>query len=1460
LAIPICVYTDASLAHGNDLPSKMVSVAKDNGYNRVAIIDFNSMASVVAFAGATKSVDIAPIIGVSLSVYSEGRESLLWAHKNKGNLALLAGLFKSDGVIWDYDTSLAIFLTLSKMSSLLQGMTAQKVKNCVETIRTSGVISLDGFKFDNSEPLEMVNSLLFFVVNNKCGRWSLLKTSADLGRLSILMGSIDFARELGSLVFIAKTTDGYKELMALASVMAIRKSELIRGVSKKELALYDEDLNSVSKNIIIIDPLTSKSFLGGVLHSLDESDCIKGAVGVLESACIHCCINIGFNFMADERSVEFVGNVKAAKVIPFVSASFACSDDFEGYSVKYAVHNDLTVGDIDFVPPDRTHYIHCSADVEAYFGQIEGIDHLYWDKQVEDTAVVLGCVSLPNYDMPEKDVIEYALGRVSGANVVFDDAESANAAFNLFLEKEHQDASDMASYRQRRLNDFCMLKIAIEGLDARLTENYGEDAALHRAEYVERIEHEFFVIEDMGFSGYFLIEFECVSYARSVGIPVGPGRGSAAGSLIVYCMEITDVDPIIYGLQFERFLNPCRVSMPDIDVDFGDGGGGADRGLLLSYMRNKFQQKGSKFPSTSQVANIMRYQVKSAVASVRKAYGLSMECQRDLDKLILSAKTSLGKNKTESITWKELLSLDNVLKRVANEPMLSKIFSMARSITGKMANFGVHAGGVVISPTVVTDFSAISCDDHGNYFTQFDKDDIESAGLIKFDMLGSKTLSIAAECCHQIFANHGVKIDPRKINVYDPAVYELICQQTLADIFQLESSGMRDLVGNLRPQSIEELGVLSALFRPGALASGMVAEYTDVKQGVRAASYDHPSMKTVTEDTLGCIVYQEQVMSIVRELAGYTLGQADVLRRVMGKKKVEEMAKQRAIYTGRAMEHWRESGIEAGAVQGYAFKLDVNLADFSEHMALLNIGHCFADGYLVESVSFVEILGTLLSLNDADKDVLASRMLDYHYIPKFFAQHYRSSIEKAVFSKLGCCGDDIKLEVFYRLYYALSQYIRFNQVFNKVEKFAGYGFNKSHAIAYSVVTYNSAYLKCYYPAEFYSAVLCFKELDLLGKTVVEAVQKFGIKVVKPDINKSARLFHVETNVTIRYGLDKLKNMGSAGEYIIKARGDVPFVGVFDFLTRVRDVGFQVPSGAFFSLSMTGAFDDFIPKIIHSSKDINGRQYISWLRDLITGFKPFKNGGIPASEIHAHIDSMTDKEFVCYLLVFMSAAKRKNALFTPHAINAGLLVEKGFPLAGAIALGGGDAFCALFVKTCLMYGGDDELWERMASHMRSELGVAISATLELERDLAGFYITSTPIKVLKIAQRVDREPPGSMLDGCPVKVENIDIGYVQQSVTTYGTVRDVALKTVKNIDSSSYGQKMLFFCLEEDGVGLNCLIFGTKNVDYFSKIITEGAIALIAGEVRTGTFGLTLGVRAMKRYFPVEDQFLHATKM
>jgi DNA polymerase-3 subunit alpha len=605
--------------------------------------------------------------------------------------------------------------------------------------------------------------------------------------------------------------------------------------------------------------------------------------------------------------------------------------------------------------------------------------------------------------------------------------------------------------------DSYVTEVAREGLRKRIEEAHRRGSKVDGDIYAARLELELGVIKKMQFPGYFLIVWDFIRHAKEQRIPVGPGRGSGAGSLVAYCLRITDIDPIEHKLLFERFLNPERVSMPDFDVDFCMN----RRDEVISYVTEKYGKN-----NVGQIVTMHQIKARSGIRDIARAMGIPFA---EADKVAKFVPEPI-QGKTPPIA--EAIEKEPRLKQLYDEnAQYRELLDIAKGLEGLNRHAGTHAAGVVIGDRPLWEY--VPCfrpAGEEGIVTQYDKDMVEKAGLVKFDFLGLKTLTVIQTCLDLVNREKELAgqsaLDLALITLDDVNVYKMISKADVTGVFQLESSGFRELLKKLKPDCFEDIVAAGALYRPGPLEGGMVDDFIDRKHGRKKVEYDHPSLEPILRDTYGVIVYQEQVMQISSALAGYSLGRADLLRRAMGKKKAEAMVKEKAGFLDGAKEK----------------KVEARVAE---------------------------------------------------------------------------------------------------KVFDLMEKFAGYGFNRSHSAAYGMLTYQTGYLKYYWPVEFFAGLLtCDKDkTDSVVKFIAEARAQ-EIEVQRPDINESDTDFTVvmgadakgKPKKTIRFGLGAVKGVGEGAVEVIKAARDEggPFLSLFDFCKRVD--GRKVNRKVLEALVKSGAFD------------------------------------------------------------------------------------------------------------------------------------------------------------------------------------------------------------------------------------------------------------------------------------------------
>ena len=796
------------------------------------------------------------------------------------------------------------------------------------------------------------------------------------------------------LLCLAKNNDGHRNLMQAISFAH-------NNYTYQTPIINFNDLKSFKDNIVIVSggkdshifELSKQNKLNEVEKKIDDF------LTVFKSDFF---IEVQKTSRPDE--IDFFSNIlplSNKKGIPLIATNdvlFSSKDDYEIHETKVCINTGKTLNDPNREKPFSD---------EQYFKSSDEMQKLFkgFDELVDNTnEVAKKCnVSLhtKGYFLPEYPVPE-------------------EHDFDSFL-------VDLAKKRLSKLmTDFEETKKNI---------------------YIQRLEYELNQIKKMGFSSYFLIVYDFIQWSKDNDVPVGPGRGSGAGSLVAYSLGITTLDPIDHGLLFERFLNPERISMPDFDIDFCM----EKRDRVIDYVSKKYGAN-----AVSQIATFGTMAARAVVRDVARAMGKPYALGDRISKMIPFAPgMTLDRAKDEQPVFAQAAK---------NDPEVKEVVDLAYKLEGITRNVGKHAGGVVIAPGSLSDFCPIYNDrQSSSVMTQYDKDDVEKIGLVKFDFLGLRTLTVIDRALKSI--NSSLK-DQNKINLdnipmNDQKVFDLLSSGKTMAVFQLESTGMRDLIKKLKPTKFEEITALLALYRPGPLNSGMHTTFVDRKHGKSPVTYPHELLEPVLSETYGVIVYQEQVMESARVLAGYSMGEADILRRVMGKKKIEEMEEQREIFV---------KGCEKNSIP--------------ENKA--------------------------------------------------------------------------------------------NKIFELIEQFAEYGFNKSHSAAYAVISYQTAFLKTYYPEHFMAAVLSTE----LGNTdkihaLIQECKRMGIKVLKPNIMTSTKMFVVNKNSCIEYGLGAIKGVADAFiEHVCQIRKTNKFNDLWDFSKKVDiKLGGKKSLEA---LSQSGAFDGIAP--------------------------------------------------------------------------------------------------------------------------------------------------------------------------------------------------------------------------------------------------------------------------------------------
>ena len=802
----------------------------------------------------------------------------------------------------------------------------------------------------------------------------------------------DSNNKLGNLLLLAKNNEGYENLLFLASELYLNR--------------LDHTLS------VPLDLLLNKK---------DGLICLCGAPSSLEAK----YFSENLSQLAQANIKRLHDNFGEDLFIELIRSSEIKSAEYESFLLKIALENNIPLVATNSAAFSKPEF-HEAQDAIMCISQgryiVEDdrpkVPKDFYFKSADEMAELF------------KDVPEAIINTTLIAQRCLVMSEARNPMLPSFT--QGGEASEDEALKQQSL----------AGLEKRISHITDED---QRKVYFDRLDFELSVIHRMKYSGYFLIVSDFIKWSKQNGIPVGPGRGSGAGSVVAWCLEITDLDPLRFGLLFERFLNPDRVSMPDFDIDFCQD----RREEVIAYVRRKYGEE-----RVAQIITFGKLQARAVLRDVGRVLQLPYPVIDRICKMVPN-------NPANPVTLKEAIDLDKELQNTRdNDPDIQRLLRISLELEGLNRHVSTHAAGIVIADRNITELVPLYKDLNSEMSAvQYSMKYAESAGLVKFDFLGLKTLTVISWACDLVKKNRGIEIDITKITLDDPKSYQLLSSGNTTGVFQFESAGMKEAIKKLRPDKIDDLIALGSLYRPGPMDN--IPSYINRKHGYENPEYLHPLMEEILKETYGIIVYQEQVMEIAKVLAGYTLGGADLLRRAMGKKIKAEMEAQRAVFV---------EGCEKN-------NIDKKLAE---------------------------------------------------------------------------------------------------EIFALIEKFASYGFNKSHAAAYALISYQTAYLKANYPVEFLVASINLEINDTDKINIfIEEAKKFKIEVLPPCINSSEALFTIENN-KIRFGLGALKNVGTqAVSLIVEERvKNGKFTSMFDFFERSveKSLNKRMVEG----LAKGGAFDLVYP--------------------------------------------------------------------------------------------------------------------------------------------------------------------------------------------------------------------------------------------------------------------------------------------
>lgn len=933
------------------------------------------------------------------------------------------------------------------------------------------------------------------------------------------------------LVLIAKGEEGRQNLNKLATLAHIATNELkYKTITREQLEQNSSDIvclsggfkNGIVEKAIINNQPEKASALAKYLNKIFNGEFYLNAQRTsndLEGQTIENKVIAGFEKIKSEQGIDIVATN---------DVRFPKKESYELYLTRQAIIN----GDLIYNPSKKinespTQYLLPLAHMaELFKDHPEYILNAGSITDKTDTAYfkdLLGKPYLPDFPIPEgfnDDPVKYL-------------SHITKEYFEKRWEKTEED------YRSR------MGEVAYQNFI--ISDEFIKD---ERKKYEERLDFELGVIAKTGFAGYFLIVHELIDWCRKNDIPVGPGRGSGAGSLVLYSLTITNIDPIPHDLLFERFLNPERMSEPDIDMDFSP----ENRGRVIQHLKDLYGKE-----KTAQILTEGTMAAKSVVDYIARTKGF-LPYERDKLKALISedlGTTIAGElGKVNGVP-----ANDKLIEAYETIPAFRKVLDMALELEGQIISYGKHAGGIVIAKgNDMKSFSALYQDEKEQEpVVQLNKNTCEYAGLIKFDILGLKNLDIIHNAVKDI--NEGRKkedmLDMSTISLKDPKTIDIFKRADTYGIFQFESGGMRNLMQRVSPDRFDEIVALVALFRPGPLQSKMDEDFINRKFNAGNIKYLHPRVEKLLAPTFGTIIYQEQVMNISRELAGFTPGGADILRKAMGKKIQSIMDEQRIKFCAGCVDFTAREETLANTQKNMNMAIDI-VFEKTENNFMKELTKD-SDNKITTYDQLASILShyagySKQQLDDLKKDINDVKLDDLKF--GYFYKFHGNEILKGARQKLkddGVSEENIEKEA-QRIVVASSVFVRYNGIFSLMDKFAAYGFNKSHSVAYAAVSFETAYLKAHFPAQYMSA-MATKQDDIEKLTLnLAEIRRMGLNVLSPDVNESQVAFKAVTNQSsednIRYGLGQIKGITKSVEYLVKIREEKGKAkDIFDFYDK-----------------------------------------------------------------------------------------------------------------------------------------------------------------------------------------------------------------------------------------------------------------------------------------------------------------------
>lgn len=1523
------IKTDESFIEGTSSIKEYIKTAKKQGIGKLLLADRNSMAAMVDFITECKKEKIKPILGATLSVdfplidnhflLFSNLESInkieqlfnfkIFDYFNQNNnirIDLISDMIKSAEKYKKSKSKTKNSIFINEISDIIKE-TSQNLYSLIDLInldkeqieKDSLVNFNNGYSFSTTD---LAEQLLLIKVDNKLKRSDLivsamndigLQNLKDLISLAYLKGQEDVKtdtngkRDVDSYPYVSiEYLQQYSE--GLCFYLGDRRDALGRDIV--DVGRNGQEIINLYKNIfgeslILYTKISTDD--DHPTYVMNESKVNKAVIELSLTENIPCIATHDARFA--EKEMYELHDIKRAILLG--EEVYSVIREKDEYKKQYLIHPDELIDSFKNYPELLLNNIDLS--------------------EIPKYNIKLNKSILPEFPIPEefeKNILDKIL---IDKGILFDNNSDKKSLLKQFVSDEVVKKFPEDEWEYEKINQYNNLiageymdSLTWNGIEKKMSIKMNkEEWETKRPEYYERFLYESNIIKNMGFPGYFLIVQDFINWAKNKGVPVGTGRGSGAGSLVAFGLNITGLDPVKDGLLFERFLNPERVSMPDFDIDFGEGfdelGNIVNRDTVIEYVKH-FYTKDPLFPSVSQIATRGEFGLKSGMKAIAKTLGHTIDFEKDL---------VIEVPETPDFSFDAFLEIPEIAERYATESEFRLIVNLAKKLDGKKQSSGVHAGGVVIAPNSITQFCPVQCSPNGEgLVTQLTKNPVEYAGLVKFDFLGLKTLSVIELCLKNIRERKGQNINILNIPEDDLNTFHMLQEGKTNSVFQVESAGMTSLMKQLQVEDIAAISDLLALYRPGPMESGMLENFKNVRQEIlkQRAQIDqnirdiksvkmeiispelidsftplHTDLLSILSPTNNQMIYQEQVMQAAQILADYSLGGADLLRRAMGKKKPEEMAQQKQIFIIGALNKYREHFIE---ITNKTIKqaIDIDFSNDIEKFGLTNYVDKNNDfQYIANHTKVLSLFKDYIGYSEEDY-INIHKNINNLKVKTFQIEHSKKIIDllNKKFISQGI-NEEESNAMSKKIYFSLAQFVRFNHIFSAIEKFAAYGFNKSHSLAYANITYQTAYLKANYLPEFFSAVLTFQQdsLEKINITAVDMRLNHALKLLPPDVNKNKFNFYPHDEHSIMYGLAGIKSLGNAGFIIHKEReinGEYTSIEdlIYRFSYRAIELGNHTNKlniGAFSALAFSGALDSLIPQYVKNCKEISSkRHYIVKLFEKIQENIPSKKdefqqfikenvetrlmNGVYNNNI-VFIPNQQKNPLNQILDVLFAYSKNSDVAWKIEPIiELGKNGKPKKPKAQLIQFSENlyekvNAINEYYDKDIEVKKHIDKLFNDFKETIIKETNVDKILVLGKEKEYIGLYLSEHPVNI-------DNLKAKSFVNNNVKNLENIiNITEEKQgnTITVIGVINNVTEFLIKNGDN--VGKSMCKFSLEDDTSEIDITLFNKQFV-LVEDLLTQNTVVKLTGEVTySERYGLSIKPSSFQSLLPYSNEIL-----